>query len=198
MKPVNQRMQGGARNNPQQDPAQEQGALIDTSPLNEEEQTMYTQVAMAASDVITNEKTAEAILNQLKKGAQNPQQAIGDTGAMILVQLDEQSNGTIPEEIIFLPLPEIVEQLGEVVNAAKLFPVDQSIVAGALQVAVGKVADAFGISAQDVAMLIDGLTDQQRQDIVRTQGGAAAPGAAQPGAAPAQAQPQAAPAQAEV
>lgn len=158
----------------------------------EEEQTAYTQVVLAATEVIYDEKTHGAIMQMLQQQAEQPAQALGQAASMILVELDQQANGTIPEEVLLPSLTEIVEQLGQVADAAGVFPVDEALLNQGLAVAVEEVAVQYDVEEEDIREFMASIPEEEIQ-AARAQaeqyglhqmgGGGPAPGG--PAAAPA-------------
>ena len=83
----------------------------DVSP---EEQDAYDKVIMAAMKVLfENEETNNTIIKQLKAGAKTPAKALADVATMLIVQLDQQSGGKIPETVILPASGEILEQVSD-------------------------------------------------------------------------------------
>jgi hypothetical protein len=122
-----------------------------------EEQEQYERVVLAASEVLYNEKTSGPILQMLQEGADDPAQAIGQVAVMVLAQLDDKSNGTIPEMVIVPAAAEIVELVAELGQAQGLFQVDEAILNRAGQVMMIGVGEQYGIDPQEIQALMESM-----------------------------------------
>lgn len=116
-----------------------------------EEQDAHDRVVLAAIKVIHEDDEMHAkILQMLKDGADQPASILGQTASIIIQQLDEQSGGKIPEEVIIPAAEEVLTMLAELGSAAGVIQVDQDIVDLATGEMVKSLGEAYGVSEEDI------------------------------------------------
>lgn len=138
-------------------------------PATPEEQQSYDQVVMAASQVLYSDQTNPRVLKMLEAGADNPAQAIADVATMVIVQLDEQSGGTIPEVVIIPAAAEIAELVAELAQKRGIFEVNDQVMGQAGQLLLLSVADQYDVSEEELAELVQSVDPAQAEQIVAQQ-----------------------------
>ena len=147
--------QGAAQQGPvQQAPPGQQAGGDQATP---EEQEAYERVVLAASEVLYEPKTSKPILESLKASADDPAQAIGQVAVMIIQQLDDKSNGTIPEVVIAQAAAEIAEMVAELGHSKGLFEVDEAVINRAGQVMLMGLAEAYDIDPEEIRALMESM-----------------------------------------
>jgi len=127
-----------------------------------EEQQAYDGVVMAASEVMYGEMSAE-IIKMLEMGKENPPQAIAQAAVTVLVQLDEQSGGSIPETVIVPAAVEIAELMAELADSKGLFPVDEDIIQVAGQYLIELISEEYGVSPEEVQEFMASIPPEEAQ-----------------------------------
>jgi|AntAceMinimDraft_11_1070367.scaffolds.fasta_scaffold06692_2 hypothetical protein len=154
---------------PEQGGEAEQEEFATKGSLDEKDQEAYTRVAMASAEIIYGDKSADQIEAQLQKGAATPEQTVANMAVAILQSIDEKSGNTIPEDIIILPLPEIVEQLVEVGASAGFFEGNQALMDVAMQMAIEKLAPIYGFTEADAQEVLAQASPEEQQRAVAQQ-----------------------------
>lgn len=140
-----------------------------TEEMTPEEQEAYDRVVLAAADILWGDNTHEQVLKMLGAEADNPPMAIANVSTMLLVQIDEQMEGGIPETILLTPLEEIIEQTGGVAAAAGIFAVDDKVLNLAAQGALEILGPQFGITPEDIQELLESIDPTERDAMVAAQ-----------------------------
>jgi hypothetical protein len=120
-----------------------------------EEQEAYDRVVMAAQSIIYDEEQSQNIVKMLKKNPANPGEAVGDTTAMLIQQIDEKSGGQIPEEVILPAAFEVMSDLIEMGEESGALDMggEQDYVS-AWHATVGQVMTAYGATQEDIETLM--------------------------------------------
>ncbi len=134
---------------------------IAADPMAEEqgtkdEQASYEKVVLAASEVLYDEKSSRGVTQMLQSGG-DPATAMAQVTVMIMVQLDEKSGGTIPEEVILPAAVEVLELVAELATSQKIFEVDEATLNRAAQQMVMSMADEYGVEEEEIAQMMEGL-----------------------------------------
>lgn len=137
-----------------------------------EEQSEYDQVeAVAHTALFKDKKSRDAVIEQLKAGKDDPAKALADTAMTLLKAMDAESNGTLPE-ITLLPIgKEIMEQAGEIADAAGIFTVDQNVFGKAGQHFMMLAAQEYGMTPEDAKEIMAGVDEQTQQSMKTEQEG---------------------------
>jgi hypothetical protein len=153
----------------------EQGGDADVPPGMEEvsadEQVAYEKVVLAGMRILYGDSTRERVLKSIEAQADMPAQAMGTVITMIMVQMDEKSGGMIPEEVILPAAAELLEHLGELVDAAKVATVDQDVLGQAAQFMLMGMAEQYDFDPDEVKAVLDGVPPNVIEKIVAEQGG---------------------------
>ena len=179
-------LQGGGQPQPQpgqQPPMQSGAAMVDeelttdtvgtiggelpgSEQATEKEQADKDNVVMAGMTMLfENEETSDQAVEMLKARADNPAQAIADYTMFLMDELDKQSGGTIPEEVILPAAGELLENVSQLANDADVFPVDQAVMSLAMQLLMEPLATAFGGDPAELVEIMQGIDSQTMQQI---------------------------------
>lgn len=152
-----------------------------------EEQAAYERVVMAGLKAIYDQKTHGAIVNMLKSG--DPPDALAQAAETIVLELDRQSGGKIPEVVILPAAAEILGELAQLAGTANIFQPDERTLAVATQKMVVSLCEQYGVEAAEIQELLQSIPKEQIEQYVQQQSGYAQQGGGAPPAGPAPAQP---------
>jgi hypothetical protein len=128
----------------QQPPAeaqQDSGVEFDTE-VTGEEQDYYDRVVMAGMKAMfEDEGTHRQIVDRLKADTAHPAKDLAETTAILMIQLDKKDNDNIPETVILPAAVELLEQLIDLADSMKLFPIDDAVTNRAGQILVQKLGE---------------------------------------------------------
>jgi hypothetical protein len=158
-------------NEPKQKAAEEpdQTSVAGQSEPTSEEQEAYERVVLAGIQAMSDPASNESIMKMLSDGANDPAQALVETTAAIVIQLDEQSGGTIPEVVIIPAAAEIMSNVAEFAQQSKAFIVDDNLMGRSTQMLVLRLVDEYGGDPEEVQQLIDSMDQQEMQGMVEQQ-----------------------------
>lgn len=155
----------------QQAPVEEREMTQGTEQSTPEEQDIYDRIVMAGDKIIFgSEEARTALVEKMKVDVQQPAQALADATAMLMIKLDEQMGGKIPEAVVLPAAAELLEHMIELADSLELFPIDDAVVNRAGQMMVGNLAEAYGVTAEDSEALINSVPPEQAQQIAQEQG----------------------------
>lgn len=147
-----------------------------------EEQAMAS-VLNAALAVLYGEQSHDQILQTLKSGSR-PDTALADVASSLMLELDTQAKGQVPETVILPAAMAILSLLAELAQAAGVFEVDDNVLAMAAQQTTLTLMQEYGANPQDVQALIQQLgPDQVKAMVAEQQQLAGSWAGGQPGAA---------------
>lgn len=157
-------------------PAQEEAETVGGEAPGSQEASMddqdaYDRFAMAGLKVIyENKKSRGALVKKLKLDAKEPAKALADTVAMLVTQLDQQSGGKMPEDIILPVATELLEQTAELADSLKLFPVDEAVLNHAGQLMVTMLGEEYGADQEEITSYMESLDPEYVRQVGETQG----------------------------
>ncbi len=158
--------------------AEQAGGPWAPDPVTPEEQEAYDRVMSAATQMLYSEQTGPGIMQMLEADADNPVAAVTNVTMTIIGELDDQSNGTLPEEVIPSAVEEIAELSAELMQEAGLANVDNEQTLGRIaQELAAQVADMYDLDENDLMPILQGLNPKdaesirQRQQIIWDGGG---------------------------
>ena len=166
----------GPVTDPNAAPAQEEAETVGgeapgSQEASREDQDAYDRFAMAGLKILYEDKKASsAVVKKLKIDSKEPAKALADTVAMIIVQLDQQSGGKMPEDIILPVATELLEQTAELADSLKLFPVDEAVLNHAGQLMVTILGEEYGADQEEIASYMESLDPEYVRQIGETQG----------------------------
>lgn len=136
-----------------------------------EEQDFYERVVLAGDEIIFgNEEARNAIVKKLKLGAKEPSTSLADATSLLVIQIDDQTGGDIPEAVILPAAAELLEHMSELVESLELFPIDDAVVNNAGQKMVGNLAEAYGMKPEEIQNMMDTVPPEAQQQIAQEQG----------------------------
>lgn len=136
-----------------------------------EEQDAYDKVVMAGMTVLFENETSKAqIVERLKADADNPAKSLADTTAMLMIQLDQQSGGNIPETVILPAAVELLEQASELADSLQIFPVDEAVMNHAAQLMVVSLGEEYGVEPEEINELMNSIDSGSLKQIEEQQG----------------------------
>lgn|SRR3990167_8794802 len=154
-------------------PEQEQAAAAPTEAAANEEgestQDDYDRVVMAASEVLHDDQTNPGIMKILEDGKDDPATTMASIATMVITQLDEQSGGSIPEDVILPATEDILPMVAELASAAKIFTPDERTMNLAMQKTVGSLGEHYGVAEEDIKGLINSMDPTEVQAMVAKQ-----------------------------
>lgn len=154
-----------------QEQAAPQGEPVEGGEASSESQEAYDRVVMAGMKVLfEDEKTKTGIVERLKADSSNPAKSLADTTAMLMIQLDRQSGGNIPEDVILPAAIELLEQTSDLADSLGVFPVDEAVMNHAAQLMVVSLGEEYGVSPEDVNALMESTSPEELQQIEEQQG----------------------------
>lgn len=131
-------------------------------------QAAYEKVVLAGMKVIFDDKSNQQVLQTLQQG-DRPDTALANVTVSIITELDRQSQGKIPEDVIIPAAMEILSELGDVAQKAGLFEVDDSTMTGAAQQTVMKLLEQYGVQPQAVQAVMAKLDPAKVKQMVADQ-----------------------------
>lgn len=136
-----------------------------------EDQDAYDKVVIAGMKVMyENEKTKKNITDRLKADKDNPAKTLADTTAMLMIQLEQQANGAIPEGAIWPAAVELLEQMSELAESMDLFPVDDAVKNHAEQLMAVSLGEEYGTQPEEIQELMQSMTPEELKQIEEEQG----------------------------
>jgi hypothetical protein len=142
-----------------------------SSGVDPQMQEAYDKVVMAGMKILfENKKTSKGIVSRLKADKDKPAKALSDTAAILMIQLDQQAGGKIPEEVILPAAIELLEQTSELADSLGLFPIDDAVLNRAGQLMVANLAEQYGTTPEDIQEMMGSVNEQELQMIEQEQG----------------------------
>lgn len=130
------------------------------------EQQEYERMVLAGVNVISDETMSQNILNMLQQMQQTPEEGLAEATAFIVGQIDSQ--GDFPETVILKASEEILENVAELANSAKVYQVDEELLQSAGDLLELKLADMYGVDPQDPEFqeMIQNTDEKEMQSMV--------------------------------
>jgi len=155
-----------------------------------EEQEAYERVVLAAAKVLHDDPTNQQVMQMLETGAQgDPAQALAEVVTVVITQLDEQSGGTIPGEVIIPASAEVLSMASELAESAGLFQADEATLQRAVQMMQANVGEAYGIDPDELQAMIAEIDPGTLESLVAEQSAIAQTGFSNAPGQPAQGAP---------
>jgi len=134
--------------------------------VDQVEQDAYNRVVMAGMKMIfENEKSQQAIAQMLKSPGVAAAEKLSNAAFTVLTQLDEQSGGQIPEDVILPASGEILEHISELADSIKAFPVDPAVMNHAGQLLVVRLGEEYGADQADIQEFMQSIDPQTLQAV---------------------------------
>lgn len=126
-----------------------------------EEQQAYEKVILAASEVLYDPKTSPKVIQMLQAGAEQPDKAIANAAVLVMTQLDDQSGGTIPEEVILPAATEVAELVAELGQKQGIFQVDDAVLKKAGHAMLMSLAEQYEIDPAELQPLLESMPKEE-------------------------------------
>jgi len=156
-----------------QDPNETIGGDIPGSePATPEEQDALDRVVTAGqAALMENEKIRNSVLDQVKN-SQDPSEGIARGAVTLMGALDDQSQGQIPETVIFAATMELAEEIATLSNENPETPdIDEGVWQRSTEHVVSQLAEEYGIDPMEIQGLMDSVPDEEKQRIAAERGG---------------------------
>ena len=164
--------QTGARAQPgQEQPTATAPIGPDDGVASAESQDIYDRVVIAGMKILfEDEKSKEAVVSRLKAESNSPAKALADTVAMLMIQLDRQAEGQIPEDVIIPAATELLEQTAELAESLDLMPIDDAVLNHAAQLMMVSLGEEYGTEPEEIQQLMGSMSTGEMQQIEQEQG----------------------------
>lgn len=129
-----------------------------------EQEAVDTAMTAVGTLLFEDEASHTKIMEQLKLMKDNPAKAIAEVAVALTVQVDQASRGTIPRTCIVEIGKQTTEQVGQLANDAKVFPVDQNVLQKAGIAMLGTLADRYDVAPEEVSEFMSRFTPQEREE----------------------------------
>lgn len=159
----------GPQGEPQQQPQEPQQPQQGGEETTPQEQEAYERTVLAGTEVVYGEETNQPILRMLEEGAENPPQVIAKVTTTIMVQLDEQSGGKIPEVVILQAAQEIAGEVAVLGTEAGLFQLDPTMENQVVQLVVRDTGSAFGVTEEEIQAFLATIPQEEQERAVAEQ-----------------------------
>jgi len=135
-----------------------------------EEQEALEKVVTAAMSILYDKQASGPIMEMLSARSDDPAQAIADASTKLLLGIDEQSGGTMPEVVILPAGAEIVPMVGEFARDSGVIPsVDENVVGRAGQLMIAAVSQEYGVSEEEIDDLLASTPENEIASMVEQQ-----------------------------
>ena len=142
-----------------------------TEQSSPEEQDFYESIVLAGDEIIFgSEEARKSLVDKMKVDAQEPAKALADATALLVIKLDEQTGGNIPEAVVLPAATELLEHMAELADSLGLFPMDDAVANRAGQIMVGNLAEAYGMQPEDMQAMVESVPPEAAQQIAQEQG----------------------------
>lgn len=146
-------------------------STTDGEDVKAEDQDAYDRVVIAGMKVMyENEKTKKNITDRLKADIDNPAKTLADTTSMLMIQLEQQANGAIPEGVIWPAAVELLAQMSELAESMDLFPVDDAVRNYAEQLMAVSLGEEYGTQPEEIQELMQSVPPEVLKQIEEEQG----------------------------
>ncbi len=151
-----------------------------------EEQKAFESIEVAAMSMLYDEKAHPQFIKMLKEGEAQPAQTMAQAAMTIFGQIDDQSNGTVPEAVIIQGAVQVLEVVFELVEKAQIYQLDENMIGQAVQHLLMLVGSAYDIDPEEMQQLMAGMDQATMEQSVAQQQQISAGENQQPVAAPQQ------------
>ena len=130
----------------------------------DEEQAIYDQVV--TQGVARMDQDPKRVLDAIRAVPGDPAKAGGTYVATMMIGMEEQSGGKIPDDIVVPAAAEIGEQLAERLKDAGM-PVDNAFLQRAAVTMMQQLADYYGVDESDLMQFIQSVPPNQIPSYVK-------------------------------
>jgi len=142
-------------------------AVSEQTNVTEQEQALYDEFVTKAGELMYDEKIYQNLLKTMDL-SKTPEDGLANIVYLIVTQLDEKSGGQIPEEMILPIAEEILAMAVELAGAANNLSYPDEVIEKALQLAVFRLLEAYGVDEGDITVALSemGISQQQARQMV--------------------------------
>lgn len=141
----------------------ESNAQMDEQPTPEEQEA-FDRVETATIEVVHKKETSDMIVSQLKS-AENKPEVAAQLAAQIFSQIDEKSEGNMPETIILNAAYTTLEMITNMAEEAGIMQVGEAEMSQATQHLLNNLATMGYISEQDLPALQELMQSTPQSEI---------------------------------
>jgi len=124
-----------------------------------EEQKIYNSALEIASELLyNNDKSSNAITEQLKGSGDKPQQVIAQVTTMIVDRIEQQFDGQLPGDMVLPVAEEVSELVMGVGEAAGAFKLDSKSIDQTKGQVVKMLLDTYGVQKNQMNGMLQGVT----------------------------------------
>lgn len=134
-----------------------------------EEQAQYEKVVLAGVQVLYDEKTHPEIVKMLQTGANDPAMAIASAAVTVLTAIVQKAKPPIPEEILFEASTEILGEIVDLAEKAKIFTADEAVMTKALQQFMEQSIQQQIFTPEFMQSILSQFDETETQEIVAEQ-----------------------------
>ncbi len=135
----------------------------DATPESEASDEDIAKIVLAAETVLYEDATHDSVMQMLKSGASNPADSLARVTSHILTQLDEISEGSIPEDAILPASIEILTKVAELAEKTGTFQADEEVMGQAVGVLFSIMEEQGWVTEEDKAEIQQILAEQEAQ-----------------------------------
>ncbi len=136
----------------------------------EREQEAYDRVVMAGIQMLSDDTANDSIMQLLgNEQSGEPAKRLAKATVTLISEIDRQSNGTLPLEVVPPAAGELLENVGEFANAAGVLQVDQSVLDKATQHLIVEISELYGTSPEDIQNVLNEMPQKQQEEALVAQ-----------------------------
>jgi excinuclease UvrABC nuclease subunit len=136
--------------NPEQQAPTEEGSSQDD----------YEKTVAAALSVLT--ESSDQVVQMLQQ-QEDPATALGETTALLIANIDEQSGGQIPEDVILPAAEEVLGNISELAEQAQVFEITEEVVQKAGDILELELAEIYGVDPEEAqAYAEENIPEEER------------------------------------
>ena len=130
------------------------------APPDQNEQNAYDNVVVEAVERI--DKQAPQIIKMIQGAQGDKAEEAGKIVAMLMIKMDEEAGGDIPDDVVIPAAAEVGEQLAERLQAAGM-PVDNAFLQRGAMRMMADLGEHYGVDPEDVEDLMGSVPPEQAQ-----------------------------------
>lgn len=140
-----------------------------------EQQQHYERLVLAGLKILYEKKTSGPMIQHLRQRAENPAEALADTAAMVITQLDKAAKGKIPREVILPAAGEILSEVAMLAEKSSAFTATEEHKADAVQLMIMAIVQQFGVDEADKSEFMASVDVEGAKKSIQSRQSATAP-----------------------
>lgn len=140
---------------PAKEPMQDQGGQSEQA-----DQEAYEKVIIAGSKILYDEQTNPGIMKMIEDGQDDMPNTLAQIVLMIFEQLDEQSNGQVPQQVIIPAASDLLIEVIELTEEAGIADIDDQTEIKATSIILKSLFDKYGVTEEEVRQYLDTLSEE--------------------------------------